>query len=313
LRPPAAATRPCRTRVYQNHHFDSTRWDYFERRPGDIVIATSYKAGTTWTQSIVAHLVFRGGELPAPLAEISPWLDLRVHPLELILNGLKRQTHRRFVKTHLPLDGLPYDERLHYVYVSRDARDVFMSLWNHYANHSEEAFLAFNTTRGRVGDEFPRPPGSIHEFWRQWMTRGWFEWESDGWPYWSHLYNVRSWWQYRSLPNVLLVHYADLVEDTEREARRIAEFLAIDVPEAAWPEIVRRVSFAEMKRDGERYAPGGGIFWKGGAETFLHRGTNGRWREVLSDEELALYDAACERTLAPECRAWLEQGRRALR
>jgi aryl sulfotransferase len=188
-----------------------------------------------------------------------------------------------------------------------------MSLWNHYSNHSEEAYLAFNTTNGRVGDEFPRPPADIHEFWRQWTTRGWFEWESDGWPYWSHLYNVRSWWEFRGLPNLLLVHYADLVEDTEREARRIAEFLGIDVPERAWPALLKSVSFAEMKRNGEQYAPGGGIFWNGGAETFLNRGTNGRWREVLSDDELALYHAACERTLAPECRDWMERGRRALR
>jgi aryl sulfotransferase len=305
--------RPRRTRLYQNHHFDSTRWDYFERRPDDIVIATSYKAGTTWTQSIVGHLLFPDGELPGPIGEISPWLDMRIVPLELVLNALKQQTHRRFVKTHLPLDGLPWDERVKYVYVTRDARDVFMSLWNHYSNHSEAAYLAFNTTRGRVGDEFPRPPADLHEFWRQWTTRGWFEWESDGWPYWSHLYNVRSWWEFRGLPNLLLVHYADLVEDTEREARRIAEFLGIDVPERAWPAVVKRVSFAEMKRNGERYAPGGGAFWNGGADTFLNRGTNGRWREVLSDEELALYEAACERTLPPECRDWMEQGRRALR
>jgi aryl sulfotransferase len=306
---PGAAGLPQRTRIYQNHHFDSTRWDYFERRSDDVVIATSYKAGTTWTQSIVGHLLFPGDELPGPLDEISPWLDMRIVPLEVVLNGLKAQKHRRFVKTHLPLDGLPYDERLKYVYVSRDGRDVFMSLWNHYSNHSEEAYLAFNTTRGRVGDEFPRPPADIHEFWRLWTTRGWFEWESDGWPYWSHLNNVQSWWEFRHLPNVLLAHYADMVEDTEREIRRIAHFLEIEVPERDWPGILRSVSLAQMRQRGEQYAPSGGSMWKGGARTFLHAGTNGRWRNLLSDEELALYDAACERTLSPDCRRWLEHGR----
>ena len=38
-----------RSRIYQNHHLDSTRWDKFIPRPDDIVITTSYKAGTTWT------------------------------------------------------------------------------------------------------------------------------------------------------------------------------------------------------------------------------------------------------------------------
>lgn len=38
---------PERTRIYQNHHLDSTRWERFAPRDDDIVIATSYKSGTT--------------------------------------------------------------------------------------------------------------------------------------------------------------------------------------------------------------------------------------------------------------------------
>jgi aryl sulfotransferase len=203
-----------------------------------------------------------------------------------------------------------YDERWKYVYVSRDARDVFMSLWNHYTNMTDETIMLFNTLGGRVGDEFPPAPDDIHEFWRDWMTKGWFEWEGDGYPYWSHLYNVQSWWDYRHLPNIQLVHYADMLADTEGEIRRLAEFLEIDVPEDRWPGIVEAISFDAMKSKGELYAPGGGSFWRGGAETFLHKGTNGRWREVLDDDELKLYDAACERALTPDCRAWLEEGGR---
>ena len=99
-----------------------------------------------------------------------------------------------------------------------------------------------------------------------------------------------------------------MLEDTEREIRRMAAFLEIDVPEHAWADIVKAVSFTEMKRQGELYAPGGGQFWKGGAQTFMHKGTNNRWRDVLSDEELAFYDAASERVLSAECRQWLENG-----
>ena len=299
---------PERTRVYQCHHFDSTRWDYFEPRNDDIIIATSYKAGTTWAQAIVAHLLFPNGDLPAGLAEMSPWLDMRILPLEVALNGLGAQEHRRFIKTHLPLDGMRYDERLKYLYVARDARDVFMSLWNHYTNMTDETVMLMNLLLGREGDEFPPAPDDIHTFWRNWMTRGWFEWETDGWPYWSHLSNVQSWWNFRDLPNIQLVHYTDMLEDTEREIRRIADFLEIEVPVDSWLDIVKAVSFTEMKRRGDFYAPGGGQFWKGGAKTFLHKGTNGRWRDVLSDEEMTLYDAACERALTRECREWLENG-----
>jgi aryl sulfotransferase len=300
------ANLPTRDRIYQCHHFDSTRWDYYQPREDDIIIATSYKAGTTWTQAILAHLLFPDGDFPAPPAVMSPWLDMRTVPLEVSLNELKSQRHRRFIKTHLPLDGMIYDERLKYLYVARDARDVFMSLWNHYSNMTDEIMTLFNTLPGRVGDEFPPAPDDIHEFWRTWSSKGWFDWESDGWPYWSHLSNVQSWWEYRELPNIQLIHYSDMLEDTEREMRRIAEFLEIDVPESAWPGIVKAVSFKEMKRNGEQYAPGGGQFWKGGAKTFLNKGTNGRWRDVLSEEELTLYDDACGRSLTPDCRKWLE-------
>lgn len=303
---------PERTRTYQCHHMDSTRWDYFERRPGDIVIGTSYKAGTTWTQAIVAHLLFPDGEMPATPAQMSPWLDMRLLPLEAVLNLLRSQQHRRFIKTHLPLDGLIYDPEVKYVYVSRDARDVCMSLWNHYTHMTDETVQLMNMIPAREGDEFPPPPEDVRTFWRRWMSQGWFEWESEGYPYWGHLANVQSWFDYRHLPNLELFHYQDMLDDTEGEMRRMAAFLEIDVPEAAWPAIVKAVSFQEMKNQGERYVPGGGEFWKGGAQTFLNKGTNGRWRDVLTDEDLALYEEACARVLTPECRAWLEEGRRAV-
>jgi aryl sulfotransferase len=45
-----------------------------------------------------------------------------------------------------------------------------------------------------------------------------------------------------------------------------------------------------------------------GAKTFFNKGSNGRWREILSGEEVALYDAAAKRELTVECRRWLENG-----
>ena len=300
---------PRRSRIYQCHHFDSTRWDYYSPRDDDIIIATSYKAGTTWTQGIVANLLFPDGEFPAPPAVMSPWLDMRYVPLEMFLNGLEAQTHRRFIKTHLPLDGMRYERQLKYVYVSRDGRDVFMSMWNHYSNMTPESIAHMNAIPGRMGDPFPAPPADIHDFWKTWVTRSLFDNELGGWPYWSHLSNVQSWWDYRELPNLTFFHYNDLLERPEQEIRRLAEYLEIDVPAEYWPRILDAVTFDSMKSRGAEYAPDGGAFWKGGADTFLNRGTNGRWKGVLSDEELAQYDALCEQALTPDCRAWLESGR----
>jgi aryl sulfotransferase len=63
-------------------------------------------------QGIVANLIFSGHELPAPLLELSPWVERRGAPLELVMTGLVQQTHRRVMKTHLPLDGFRYDQHV---------------------------------------------------------------------------------------------------------------------------------------------------------------------------------------------------------
>ena len=47
---------------------------------------------------------------------------------------------------------------------------------------------------------------------------------------------------------------------------------------------------------------------QGGENAFIFKGTNGRWRDFLREDELALYEAAKARVLAPDCAAWLENG-----
>jgi aryl sulfotransferase len=294
--------------LYQHYMMDALRWNFFVPRADDIVVATTYKAGTTWVQTIVANLIFEGNKLPGALHDISPWLDQRIFPLELMLTQLEQQTHRRSIKTHLPLDGLPFHEKIKYVHVGRDPRDVFMSFWNFYSNFTPQLLNVVNSVPGRVGAELPPCPADIHELWRQWTMRGWFEWETQGYPLGSVLHHAQSWWEYPHLPNILFVHFADLLADLEGGIRRIARFLEIDPPAGVWPTIVRNCSFAEMKSHGDELLPLMKMMLKGGADAFFHKGTNGRWREVLSADELKLYDAAAEREMTPDCRRWLENG-----
>jgi aryl sulfotransferase len=301
--------RPQRERIYQNHHLDSTRWDPVRFRPGDVVISTSYKAGTTWMQNIVAQLIFWDSEIPGPVTEISPWIGMRVRPLEPQLAMLETQAHRRFLKSHLALDGLPYREDVKYIVVGRDARDVFMSLWNHYGNYTPIMQGLLNDTPGRVGSPLPWCPEDVSWLWRQWIQLGWFEWESDGWPFWSHLHHLKTWWEWHHLPNILLVHYNDLLADLEGEMRRVAAYLEIEPADDAWPRLVDACTFASMKQHAAKIMPGAELGFVGGTDTFFYRGTNRRWDGALSDEDLALYPEAVERTLSPEAGEWLEKGR----
>ncbi len=294
--------------LYQNYMMDTLRWNFFTPRADDIVVATTYKAGTTWVQTIVANLLFGGKKLAGSLHDLAPWLDQRLFPLELVLTRLEHQTHRRSIKTHLPLDGLPFHESIKYVYVGRDPRDVFMSFWNFYGNFSPQMIAAINGIPGRVGGELQKCPEDIHELWNNWITRGWFEWEHEGYPFWSVMHHTQTWWDYRHRQNILFVHYADLLADMEGGIRRIARYLEIEPPADAWPAILRNCSFAEMKAHGDELMPMMKMLLKGGADSFFHKGTNGRWREVLSADELKLYEVAAQSELPPECRRWLEQG-----
>jgi aryl sulfotransferase len=296
-------------RQYRNHHLDSTRWEGFVPRDDDIVVTTAYKAGTTWTQRILASLIL--GPTPVELMAASPWLDARfLGPVEPVLASLETQTHRRFVKSHLAADGLPYFPQVNYLVVGRDTRDVFMSLWNHYSGYTDTAYALFNDA-DRPGPEFPRAPASPRELWPRWISQGWFEWEPDGWPFWSHHHHLSTWWHLRNADNVMFVHYGDLSADTRGEIQRIAEFLGIEVPEESWPSLLHSVTIETMRTEAQRAGDTSSLVFEGGAARFFYQGRNGRWRDVLDEADLAMYDAAATQ-LEPSLRKWLEGGRHAI-
>ena len=290
---------PEKTRELHNHHFDSTVWNDFVFRDDDIVIATYAKSGTTWVQQIVGQLIFEGAE-DVELGDISPWVDLRVPPKGEKLKAIEAQHHRRFLKTHLPVDALVFSPQAKYIYIGRDGRDVVWSLYNHHVNAKDSWYESLNDTPGRVGPPIPRPLEDIRQYFNEWL-------EGDGYPFWPFFESVASWWDIRDLPNVMLLHFAELKNDLPSAIRRIADFLDISIDEAVFPAIVEHCSFEYMKQNAEKAAPMGGRAWEGGAKTFINKGTNGRWRDVISPEENARYEKIARRELGDACAGWLVQ------
>ncbi len=291
---------PIKTRELHNHHFDSTIWNDFKFRNDDIIIATYAKAGTTWMQQIIAQLLFDGNS-DLEVAEMSPWLDLRVPPKAVKLPVVEAQTHRRFIKTHLPVDSLRFSPQAKYLYIARDGRAVVWSLYNHHANANETWYRALNDTPGRIGPPLERPPSDIRKYWHDWLER-------DGYPFWSFWENTRSWWEIRNLPNVMLVHFGNLKRDLPGQIRRVAKFLDIPVQDSRWDAILEHCSFEWMKRNATKSVPLGGAFWDAGAEVFINRGINGRWRDTLTNEESSEYERRAEAELGAECAHWLASG-----
>src|SRR4029077_1252897 len=135
------------------------RWDGFELRPDDIIISTPPKCGTTGTQMIVALLIFQTPGLPRPLSKLSPWLDMRTRARRDVVADLGAQAHRRFIKTHTPLPGLPIASGVTYVCVGRDPRDVSLSMSDHIANMDFAAVIAASTAAAAIdGVPMPSPP-----------------------------------------------------------------------------------------------------------------------------------------------------------
>ncbi len=215
--------KPPKSKVYKNHHLDSDIWNLYNPKDGDIVLSSSLKSGTTWMQYIILNLIFNEDKRDIVTYEVSPWLEERCADPEAVIDKLGIQSHRRLIKTHLPLDGLPYYENVKYVIVARDARDVFMSLWNHYKNLTPDVYQDLNhTIPGRVGEKLPPCPESINMFWEMWINKGWFDWESEGYPFWANMRHTQSWWDYRELNNISLFHYNDLTCKTEYQIKRLA-------------------------------------------------------------------------------------------
>jgi aryl sulfotransferase len=291
---------PQKSRELHNHHFDSTIWNEFAFRDDDIVISTYAKSGTTWVQQIVSQLLWNG-EAGLEVAEMSPWLDLRVPPKQVKLPQVEAQTHRRFIKTHLPVDALVFSPKAKYLYIGRDGRDVIWSMHNHHSKANDGWYGALNDTPGRVGPPIGRPPESIHQYFHEWMA-------GDGHPFWPFWDNVRTWWSVRDLPNVLMLHFETLKQDMPGQIRRIAEFLEIPIDEKKWPDIVEHCSFDYMKANATKSVPLGGAFWDGGAQTFVHKGENGRWRDTLTAEDVAGYETTAVQKLGPEAAHWLATG-----
>jgi hypothetical protein len=279
------------------------------------VITTPSKCGTTWMQTIVGMLVLGRTDLGSPINQLSPWLDMLIYTDDEVFGRLERQTHRRFIKSHTPLDGIPRHASVTYVCVIRHPLDVALSDLDHERNmRRDHAVRLREAASGPVDPELvlpaqgPEEPGDY----LRWFIG------NDNQPIGSGPYGladycqqVGTYWDARDAENVHLFHYADLWRDLGSEMRRVAHALEVEVDEGSWSALVEAATLESMRSRATMTAPNADDDMWRSPEAFFRQGGTRDWASLLSEDDLAHFETRL-RELAAEAADWVLQGRSAL-
>ena len=302
-------------RRYQGFMADSARWERFTFHPDDVVISTPSKCGTTWMQTIVGMLLLDRVDLGAPISTISPWLDMLTRTDDEVFGLLEAQTHRRFIKTHTPLDGVPRLDSVTYVAVVRHPLDVAMSDRDHRDNMRLDRAMELRVAAsGPAGEDFreshpePEDPGDYLR---------WFI-DNDEQPVGSGPYGledycqqIRTYWDARHASNVHLFHYADMWNDLDGEMRRVAAALDVPIHEGRWSAFVEAAGLTSMRSRAADTAPEAEVGMWVSPERFFRSGGTRDWASLLSPDDIAHFEERL-RELAGDAADWATSGRASL-
>jgi hypothetical protein len=291
---------------YQNFIADSARWLLFEPRPGDVVISTPPKCGTTLTQMLCALVLFDSTEFPGRMDDLSPWLDQRTRSDEEVLAHLEAQTHRRFIKTHTPLDGVPEWSDVTYITVGRDPRDVFVSWEHHVANTDKETIVSVIDTAVGIETVLPfmgEQPETIEERFDLWLV--------DDEPNHSMTLalvadHVKASWDRRDRPNVEMFHFEELRSDRVAAMTRLAEAFGVELSRERIEELAESASIDRMRARADDLAPNTKAIFHDSAR-FFRSGEGGDWKSFVTPEQDALYWQRIDERMSPELRDWLHR------
>jgi hypothetical protein len=300
-------------RRYHGFIADSARWERFALRPDDVIISTPSKCGTTWMQTIVGMLLLDRVDLGAPMGELSPWIDMLTRDEADLFARLDRQPHRRFLKTHTPLDGLPRHASLTYLTVMRHPLDAALSNRDHVDNTDRERMTALRTAA--VGEADPEQlldseaPADDAAYLRWWVDDERPATGTGGTNLAEMVHQAATYWDARDEPNVHLFHYADLLADRDREMRRVASALDVPVDEARWSDVIAAASLDAMRGRADDLAPEADLaFWRS-TPSFFRSGRLDAWRDVVPTDDAAHFERRLlELAGDPELAAWITNG-----
>ena len=260
---------PQRTQAYKGQATDTDRWNDIPLRADDIFVCTPEKSGTTWTQTMIAMMILRTPDLPVPATVLSPWADAGLMPMEVMLPMLEAQEHRRVMKTHTPLDGIPFQESSTYICVWRDPRDIHFSMRNHVLNMKNDVF----------DEQFPE---DINEGFKRWVEKPHEPGAQEVFTLEARVNHYLTFKKFQHLPNIHVFHYADMLADPKAAMQRLAGILALDIDGGLMDTLVQASSFKQMKANAGKMVPGAGMGIWHDESKFFNKGTSNQWEGVIS-------------------------------
>ncbi|XP_059645028.1 cytosolic sulfotransferase 13-like [Cornus florida] len=259
---------------------------HFQAQDTDILLITNPKSGTTWLKALLFTLVnrirYRDTKIQHPLLtnnphDLVPFLEFDLH-FDKQVPDLTSFTSPRLFCTHLPLVLLPKsvkDSACKLVYLCRNPRDTFVSLW-HFTNNFraqkmslEEAFDMFCQGINVCG------------------------------PLWDHVLGY--WKESLEKPEkVLFLKYEEMKEQPTLHLRRLAEFLGCpfspeEETEGVVDEIVRLCSFENLSN--LEVNTSGNLSTGRQNKVFFRRGEVGDWKNYLTPEMAERLDQIIEQKL----------------
>lgn len=251
------------------------KWEKWAPNEGDVIVCTPAKCGTTWTQTMIAMLLYGTTELPDRLSALSPWLDSalddadRVHDVPLSPSG------RRVVKTHTPSDGFAIWEGVRVVAVYRHPLDVFLSIRKHVMNMKDA--------------DDPVLCGPLPTALEHYLNEVFDPQESEKDSLSSVISHYSKTTRRPHQKGLVLLHYANMIADPVAAVRKLADDLLIEHDPTLINAIARATQIDTMRSKAKYFAPEGGKdFWTEDAAFFDGGGTR-KWEGLLSGEEEARF------------------------
>lgn len=262
-------------------------------------------------QMLCGLLIFDGGPFPAPLDQVSPWIDMPNRPLDRLRKDLDQQSHRRFLKTHTPLDGIPICKEATYLVVGRDPRDVAVSMAHHRKIMQFDRFLQQRAEVVKDDQSAPQPSAAPRPTTVECSFQEFLDATNPVFPP-VNLRNVvshlQTGWSRRSEPNVALFHYSDLQADLAGQIRRLAEILGIPLSDGRSVDYAHRADIDHMRNDAANLAPNATDgFWQDPAAFFRAAKTR-EWQTLTTPTQQTRYDELVATLAPPDLIHWAHHG-----